>query len=61
MNKDKENKNKNSDLTDTSKGDKKDTSNSLARDVVRKDMPAGKTPQNRTDNEEDRQMKNNKK
>lgn len=57
MNKDEENKNKKADLTDTSKGDKSDIGNSLEKDVVSDKVPEGKTPQARTDNEEDREMK----
>lgn len=61
MNKDEENKNKKSDLTDTSKGDKSDIGNSLEKDVVSTKMPEGKTPQARTDNEENREFKEEKK
>jgi len=57
MSKDQENKNKESELTDTSKSKKSDISNSLENDVVSDKMPADKTPQARTDNEEDREVR----
>jgi len=57
MSKDQENQNKKSELTDKSKSDKSDISNSLEKDVVSDKMPADKTPQGRTDNEEDRELK----
>ena len=56
MSTDKENQKK-SELTDKSKGDKSDTGNSLERDVTNTPMPKDKTPQARTDNEEDAQAK----
>ncbi|MBF9251866.1 hypothetical protein I2I11_01020 [Pontibacter sp. 172403-2] len=59
MNKDQENKK--SELTDKSKSDKSDISNSLEKDVVSNKMPADKTPQGRTDNEEDRETKKKEK
>jgi len=60
MSTDKENQKK-SELTDKSKGDKSDTGNSLARDVTNTPMPEDKTPQARTDNEEDAQTQQKKK
>ncbi|WP_347157171.1 hypothetical protein [Pontibacter chitinilyticus] len=59
MNNDKENKKK-SELTDTSKADKKDIGNSLEQDVTNTPLPKDKTPQGRTDNEEDRETKKNR-
>ena len=52
---------KKSELTDKSKGSKSDIGNSLARDVTDTPMPEGKTPQARTDNEEDAQTQKKKK
>ncbi|WP_170866219.1 hypothetical protein [Pontibacter flavimaris] len=52
-------KNKKHDLTDTSKSDKKDIGNSLERDVT-SSKQTGKTPQARTDNEQDREVKKRK-
>ncbi|PRY16163.1 hypothetical protein CLV24_1013 [Pontibacter ummariensis] len=57
MNKDKENMNKKSDLTNTDKANKKDTSNSLERDVKSDFSSNRQTPQGRTDNEQDRELK----
>lgn len=50
-------KKKKSELTDTSKGSKKDISNSLERDVTDTPLKEGQTPQGRTDNEQDRETK----
>lgn len=61
MNKDQENKNKKPELTDTSKNDKSDISNSLEKDVVSTKMPGDQTPQARTDNKENREFKEEKK
>ncbi len=60
MNKDEKNKKKPSDLTDTNKSNKSDIGNSLENDVVSDKVPEGKTPQARTDNEQDREVKKNK-
>ncbi|GAB3827039.1 hypothetical protein [Pontibacter rugosus] len=46
-------KNKQSELTDKSKSDKKDITNSLERDVTDTPLKQGQTPQGRTDNEQD--------
>lgn len=58
MKNDKENKNQKSELTDTSKGSKTDTSNSLERDAKGDKGANNYTPQNRTDNEQDSEKKN---
>ncbi|GHA69589.1 hypothetical protein [Pontibacter akesuensis] len=50
-------KNKKSELTDTSKSNKNDISNSLERDVTDTPLKEGQTPQARTDNEQDRETK----
>jgi len=52
-------KKKQQDLTDTSKGDKKDIGNSLERDVTNTEQ-TGRTPQARTDNEQDSESKKRK-
>ncbi|WP_179222906.1 hypothetical protein [Pontibacter ummariensis] len=49
--------NKKSDLTNTDKANKKDTSNSLERDVKSDFSSNRQTPQGRTDNEQDRELK----
>ncbi|MHA6246565.1 hypothetical protein ACXYMU_01405 [Pontibacter sp. CAU 1760] len=49
-------KNKQS-LTNESKGDKKDITNSLEHSVTDSKMPKDKTPQGRTDNEQDAEKK----
>lgn len=54
MSTDKENKQS---LTNESKGDKKDITNSLERSVTDSKMPKDKTPQARTDNEQDAEKK----
>jgi len=57
MSTDNQNQKKQSDLTDKSNKSKSDTGNSLERDVTDTPMPEGKTPQARTDNEEDAETK----
>ncbi len=57
MSTDKENKQKESELTNTSKNDKKDITNSLEHSVTDSKMPKDKTPQGRTDNEQDAEKK----
>ena len=52
MKNEKDNKNQKSELTDTGKSSKKDTSNSLERDAVGDKGANNYTPQNRTDNEQ---------
>ncbi|WP_266203975.1 hypothetical protein [Pontibacter kalidii] len=52
-------KNKKHDLADKSKGNRKDIGNSLERDVT-SSKQTGKTPQARTDNEQDRESKKRK-
>lgn len=56
MNEEKD-KNQQSNLTDTSKSDKKDITNSLERDAVGNFQSDRQTPQNRTDNEQDEEKK----
>ncbi|CAM3484901.1 hypothetical protein POKO110462_05010 [Pontibacter korlensis] len=51
------NKKQQSDLTDKSNSNKKDISNSLERDVTDTKLTGRQTPQNRTDNEQDRESK----
>ncbi|WP_276497727.1 hypothetical protein [Pontibacter litorisediminis] len=53
-------KSKKSDLTNKSKGNSKDISNSLERDVTDTKMSGKQTPQARTDNEQDRESKKRK-
>ncbi|WP_299755840.1 hypothetical protein [uncultured Pontibacter sp.] len=48
-------KKKQNDLTDKSKGSDKDISNSLERDVTDTKLSGKQTPQGRTDNEQDRE------
>lgn len=50
-------KNPSSELTDTSKGDTKDISNSLERDVTDTKLTGKQTPQGRTDNEQEKESK----
>lgn len=54
MNTDKENK---QDLTNKGKNEKKDITNSLEHGVTDSKMPKDKTPQGRTDNEQDAEKK----
>ena len=57
----KEDKNKQSDLTNKNKGKDKDISNSLERDATGTPLSGRQTPQGRTDNEQDREsQKRNK-
>ncbi|RAU83905.1 hypothetical protein [Pontibacter arcticus] len=51
------NKNQQSELSDKSKGNKKDISNSLNRDAVGKTGSNNPTPQARTDNEQDNEKR----
>lgn len=53
-----QNKNKSSNLTDKSKSNKKDISNSLEQDATKTPLKGKQTPQGRTDNELDRERKN---
>jgi hypothetical protein len=55
-----QNKNKQSDLTDKSKGNKKDISNSLERDATDTPLSGKQTPQARTDNEMNRERNKSK-
>lgn len=51
------NNNQQSELSDKSKGNKKDISNSLNRDAVGKTGSNNPTPQARTDNEQDNEKR----
>ncbi len=53
-------KNKRSSLTDTSKANKKDITNSLERDKTNTPLTGKQTPQGRTDNELDRESRKNR-
>ncbi|MCJ8166876.1 hypothetical protein MKJ04_18675 [Pontibacter sp. E15-1] len=61
MSTDKENKQNQSELTNKGKDEKKDITNSLERDVTDTKMPEDKTPQARTDNEQDAEVKKHNK
>jgi hypothetical protein len=57
MKNDKENKNKDSELTEKQKNSKNDITNSLERDAVGDKGLNNYTPQNRTDNEQNKKDK----